>query len=103
MSESASSPLEKIAKDAHDQLSQTTQDEWWQRLKVVRSMRFGRVAEEICRYAREHGTDLVVIGSHGRSGWQRWLLGSVTERVMRLSPCPVLVVRDKDRERVSES
>ena len=51
---------------------------------------------EIVKAAREWPADLIVIGSHGRSGMQRALLGSVAEAVMRHAPCPVLVVRAKD-------
>jgi nucleotide-binding universal stress UspA family protein len=50
------------------------------------------VHEQILRRARELPADLLVLGSHGRSGLNRLLLGSVTERVMRKAPCPTLVV-----------
>jgi nucleotide-binding universal stress UspA family protein len=58
------------------------------------------VHAEILRQARELSADLLVIGSHGRSVLGRMLLGSVAEKVIRLSPCPVMVVpRDaSDRE-----
>jgi nucleotide-binding universal stress UspA family protein len=52
----------------------------------------GEPDEAIVRRAREGGADLIVIGSHGRRGLSRALLGSVAERVMRHAPCPVLVV-----------
>jgi nucleotide-binding universal stress UspA family protein len=49
---------------------------------------------EICAYAKEHGFDLIVIGSHGLSGFKHLLLGSVAERVVHHATVPVLVVRD---------
>ena len=52
----------------------------------------GNPAEEIVRAAAEWPADVIVIGSHGRRGVTRALLGSVAEGVMRQSPCPVLVV-----------
>lgn len=52
----------------------------------------GDPAAEIARYAREHHVDLIVIGTHGRTGMSRALLGSVAERVIRTAPCPVLAV-----------
>jgi len=55
----------------------------------------GHPAEEIVAAARTWGADLIVIGSHGRGGLGRVLLGSVAESVMRHAPCPVLVVRAK--------
>jgi nucleotide-binding universal stress UspA family protein len=50
-------------------------------------------ADEILRFVREHGHDLLVVGTHGRRGVQRLLLGSVAERVVREAPCAVLVIR----------
>jgi nucleotide-binding universal stress UspA family protein len=47
----------------------------------------------ICRVALEENTDLIVMGSHGRTGLSHVLLGSVAERVVRHAPCPVLVTR----------
>ena len=52
----------------------------------------GDPAEEILRYATEQPIDLIVVGTHGRTGVSRLLLGSVAERVMRGARCPVLVV-----------
>ena len=56
-------------------------------------VRVGTPAAEVARAATEWPADLIVIGSHGRRGLTRALLGSVAEAVMRLAPCPVLVVR----------
>lgn len=50
-------------------------------------------APTILEYADEHDVDLIVMGSHGRRGFRRLLLGSVTAEVVRLAPMPVLVVR----------
>jgi nucleotide-binding universal stress UspA family protein len=55
----------------------------------------GSAPDEIVRLAREHGSDLLVLGSHGRRGVERFLLGSVAERVVREAPCSVLVVRGR--------
>jgi universal stress protein A len=53
----------------------------------------GRPAEEILRVAREEKVDLIVMGSHGRTGLRHLLLGSVAEAVTRHAPCPVFAVR----------
>lgn len=53
-------------------------------------------APTILEYADEHDVDLIVMGSHGRRGFRRLLLGSVTSEVVRLAPCPLLVVRESD-------
>ena len=52
----------------------------------------GDPADEILRYATRHPIDLIVVGTHGRTGVSRMLLGSVAERVMRGARCPVLAV-----------
>jgi nucleotide-binding universal stress UspA family protein len=65
----------------------------------------GDPAGELARAAREEGFDLLVVGTHGRSGFSRLLLGSVAERVLRRAPVPVLVMRDHvrlSRERDAE-
>ncbi len=50
-------------------------------------------APEIVAYAEEEDVDLIVMGAHGRRGFRRFLLGSVTEEVVRVAPCPVLTMR----------
>lgn len=54
----------------------------------------GEPASEICRIASEEKADLIVLGTHGRTGLFRLLMGSVAESVLRHAPCPVLVYRE---------
>ncbi|ABO59252.1 universal stress protein [Burkholderia vietnamiensis] len=54
------------------------------------------VAERLQRYVAEHAIDLAVIGTHGRRGVRRLFLGSVAERFLRGSSCPVLLLRSDD-------
>ena len=61
--------------------------------KVGTAVEKGDVRLKIIDAAKDWGADLVVVGSHGRSGIPRLLLGSVTEFVVRHAPCSVLVVR----------
>ncbi|HUL51571.1 MAG TPA: universal stress protein [Candidatus Nitrosotalea sp.] len=56
-------------------------------------VRFGRSYNEITEAARTLKVDLIIISTHGYTGWKHALLGSTTERVVRHAPCPVLVVR----------
>jgi nucleotide-binding universal stress UspA family protein len=58
----------------------------------------GRPFVEIIRYARENEIDLIVISTHGRSGLKHALFGSVAEKVVRKAPCPVLVVKQDERD-----
>lgn len=53
----------------------------------------GTAADDVVRVAEEEGADLIVIGTHGRTGLMRVLMGSVAESIMRLAKCPVLTVK----------
>jgi nucleotide-binding universal stress UspA family protein len=55
-------------------------------------------AQTILAYATDHKIDLIVVGTHGRSGLARLFMGSVAQHVVRLAPCPVLTVRHPERE-----
>jgi nucleotide-binding universal stress UspA family protein len=58
----------------------------------------GKPAETIMDYAQKNKADLIIMSTHGRSGVSRWLLGSVTEKVVRHSPVPVLTVSPVERK-----
>lgn len=60
-------------------------------------LRIGNPVEEILKFASENSVDLIVMGTHGRSGIEHLLAGSVTERVVRTSQCPVLTIRHPDK------
>lgn len=62
-------------------------------LTVRTVLRTGAPHREIVALAGDEHADMIVIGTHGRGGVDRALLGSVTDRVVRLAPCPVLTVR----------
>ena len=57
------------------------------------AVRYGNAPHEILRYAEEEGSDLVVIATHGRTGLERFFMGSVTEKVVRRAPCPVFTLK----------
>jgi len=65
------------------------------RLEIESKVMMGEPFRDICRMAEEEKADLIVMGSHGRTGLAHVLLGSVAERVVRHAPCPVLVVGRK--------
>jgi universal stress protein A len=62
-------------------------------VKITTEVRTGRPAPTIVQCARDRASDLVIIGSHGRTGVARVVMGSVAEHVVRNAPCPVLVIR----------
>jgi len=66
---------------------------WTQTLVVL-----GDPAGQIVRIAAEEKVDLIIIATHGQTGWRRFVFGSVTEKVVRLTPQPVLTIRAPEKE-----
>lgn len=64
-------------------------------LTVTTAVLEGPVADAILDRAEEVGADLIVMSTHGRSGMERWLLGSVAEKVVRGAKIPVMLIRPK--------
>lgn len=62
-------------------------------VRVISEVLIGNAAAEVMRYAAEKNTDLIVIATHGLSGWRRFISGSTTEQIVRQSSCPVLTIR----------
>lgn len=63
------------------------------RLNIHTEVEEGSAAERILKFAESHGIDLIAMATHGRSGLQRWMYGSVTQKVMRRGCCSMLIVR----------
>jgi nucleotide-binding universal stress UspA family protein len=63
-------------------------------LKTHIKVAHGDVAEKIARQAQKEKIDLIIISSHGTKGRKKCILGSVTEKLTRISPVPILIVRD---------
>jgi nucleotide-binding universal stress UspA family protein len=70
-------------------------------IRASQVIRTGSAFREISEQAREQSADLIVIGTHGRGAIAHALLGSTAERVVRHAPCPVLVVRQRERDFVA--
>ncbi len=95
------------------ELAQRLQAEYEERLRelterIVRKgfsvsseMVFGKPSVEIIQQARDWQADMIVLGTHGRTGLEHVLLGSVAEKVVRKAPCPVLTVRHPEHDFVS--
>jgi nucleotide-binding universal stress UspA family protein len=64
-------------------------------IKVRTEITEGHVADEIIKVAHETNANLIAMSTHGRSGFRRWALGSITDKVLRESAIPVLTVRAK--------
>lgn len=99
--ESMQAQSESLVREAQRQLAELPGDGWENGKAIVRQVRTGPAAIEIIEYAKAENIDLIVIGTHGRSGLMHILMGSVAERVVRNAPCPVLTVKPEGHQFVS--
>ena len=85
--------LEKLYKQASEKIRETAK-KYFPGLPVDTVVIKPRKAtyQEIINFAKTHDVDLIVMSTHGRTGVKHFLLGSIAERVVRRSPCPVMVV-----------
>jgi nucleotide-binding universal stress UspA family protein len=86
------SVLKEIKDAALKSLEQLIKREISMKVRIEPVVLAGDPATEIARKAEELATDLIVIATHGQSGWKKLVSGSVTEKVVRIAPCPVLAV-----------
>jgi universal stress protein A len=85
--------MEVYAKNALDQVVQEKVSEGIEsRTKVC----LGDAATEIVGAATNENADLIVIATHGLTGWRRFMFGSVAEKVVRIAQCPVLTIREPE-------
>lgn len=92
------SSLDEVKTSVAQALEKIPDAKWSAGKTIVRSVRSGVPFLEIIRYAKEQSVDLIVIGTHGRTGLAHVLLGSVAEKVVRKAPCPVLTIHPKDHQ-----
>lgn len=88
--ESMRSLLEEEGKRALATVERTAKEQGVQYELLIRE---GIPSEDVTKVAEDEGTDLIVMGTAGRTGLNRFLLGSVAEKVVKTAPCPVMVVR----------
>ncbi len=67
--------------------------EKYEEVKIVSSFSYGHLLNNIVSYAEAYEIDLIVMGSHGASGLSEWLIGSNTQKIVRLAHCPVLTIK----------
>jgi len=91
-------PIDQFMAAARSAMERSLADPSLQNLTVHQEIREGTPFYEIIRFAKEARIDLIVMGTHGHSGLVHVLLGSVTEKVVRKAPCPVLTVRHPEHE-----
>lgn len=79
-------------------LRQLTEEKIEKEIPVHSEVRIGNACQEICNAASQQNQNLIVVGTHGRSGLMHLFLGSTAERVVRFAPCSVLVVRGRKQK-----
>lgn len=87
-----------LQKEAAARLTSLAQEEIEELVPVKSVVRSGRPYNEIVMDAKERKVDLIIIATHGYTGLTHLLLGSTAERVVRHAPCPVLTVREPEKE-----
>ena len=85
--------LPQLRKEVKESLMETIDNGESTDLEVEVGIGEAKAHTEISEFARTHQVDLIVMGTHGRSGVDRMLLGSTAERVVRIAPCPVLTFK----------
>jgi nucleotide-binding universal stress UspA family protein len=91
-------PDDTLAVEAKERLLSVAQKEIEELIPVYPQVRIGRAYEEIIVLAKSLNVDLIIIATHGYTGLKHAFLGSTAERVVRHAGCPVLVVRQNERE-----
>ncbi len=84
---------EESQEQAMEKLKELPGKSWPAERSVVRETAHGSPFVEIIKYAKEHTIDIIVMGTHGRTGLNHVFMGSVAENVVRQAPCPVLTIR----------
>ncbi|MFA5400354.1 MAG: universal stress protein [Dehalococcoidia bacterium] len=84
---------QELEGQAQKSLKSLTEQKISRDVTAVTEVLIGNAAGEVMRYAGENAVDLIVIATHGLSGWRRFISGSTTEQIVRQASCPVLTIR----------
>ncbi|MBN2541428.1 universal stress protein [bacterium] len=84
---------EERRKIAEKMLHDLVEEKVSKKLKVTAILETGDPVDEIIRIVEDEAADIIVIATHGRKGFSHFVFGSVTEKIIRLAPCPLLVIR----------
>jgi nucleotide-binding universal stress UspA family protein len=90
--------VDQLTAAARSALERIVKENKLDRFPVHLHVSQGTAFYEIIRMAREADADLIILGTHGRTGLKHVLMGSVAEKVVRKAPCPVLTVRHPEHE-----
>lgn len=85
-----------VEKEAQARMKQMEAKDIFKDLKVSSYVLSGEPVDEIILFAQAKGADIIIMGTHGRRGMDRFFFGSVAEKIVRTSPVPVLTIRPKE-------
>lgn len=85
-----------IQEEASQNLFKRISAEYGEGVKITKFIRVGRAQDEILAVAEEYNADLIILGTHGRTGLAHFISGSVSESVARRAKCPVLIIPKKE-------
>ncbi len=94
--------MEEVMKEETKALNELSEKIRAQNIEVYAMSKYGSPGHQIVETAKRIQADLIVVGSHGRTGLAHMLIGSVAERVVRIAPCPVTVVPQKSQTDMDE-
>lgn len=96
-------PIETdLEKAAEEDLTALLEEEKDKGISAEKIVLVGQPAETIIEQSKVYDVDLIILGSHGRAGLTRLLMGSVAEAVLRKSPCPVLIIKAEEKEFIDD-
>ncbi len=87
----------QVQEEASKKLFDRIREKYGEGTEIKTFIRVGRAQDEILSVAEEYNADLIILGTHGRSGLDHFISGSVSESVSRKSKCPVLIIPNPDK------
>ena len=84
---------EQLKRVSQERLDRLVEEEFSSDMEVRAELREGRASDAIVGAAEAYHADLIIIATHGTSGWRRLMFGSVADQVIRAAPCPLLTIR----------
>jgi nucleotide-binding universal stress UspA family protein len=92
---------EELDRMANEKLTAALKEKIANKTAIHTIVKHGDAASEIVRFADEECIDLIVIATHGKTGFKHFLFGSVAEKVVRIPSCPVMTIRVKNEDNAS--
>ena len=89
----SASYFEQVELTARESLDKIVTERVSSEVASLKMIVHGNPPDEVVRAAGEQNADLIVIATHGLTGWRRFIFGSVAEKVIRMAPCPVLTIQ----------